>query len=80
MANMPFVWVLYGVRRQAAAKKVPAVRAASSTQQPLQIFFSREFTRASSALIESTYLAVPAFEAGTFRNAGFEAASGVALS
>jgi hypothetical protein len=78
MANMPLFSVLYGVRRQAAATKVPEF--APGSQQPLQIFFSREFTSASSALIESTYLAVSTFELGAARDGGFEAVGGVALS
>jgi hypothetical protein len=43
----------------------------STAQHPRQIFFSRAFISASSALIESTYFAVSTFEAGA---RGFAAA------
>jgi hypothetical protein len=55
--------------------------AASNAQQPLQIFFSRAFISASSALIVSTYFALSTFELGAFGLAAAgEAGGGVALS
>jgi hypothetical protein len=59
----------------------PASRAPA--QQPRQIFFSRAFTSASSALIESTYFPASAFPASAFaataRDAGFAAADDLAV-
>jgi hypothetical protein len=56
---------------------------ASPAQQPRQIFLSRAFINASSALIVSTYFAVSTFEAGA-RGGGFavadDAAGAAALS
>ncbi len=70
---------LFETRRGAAASRGRAIRpnlgpAASAAQQPLQIFFSRAFTSASSAPIESTYFAPSAFETGAARNGGLAVA------
>ena len=45
----------------------------ASAQQPRQMFLSRAFISASSALIESTYFPLSTFEAGAVRDAGFAA-------
>src|SRR6202043_7286 len=51
-----------------------AAATAPGAQQPLQIFFSRAFISASSALILSTYLPASTFESGAARDAGLAAA------
>ena len=80
MANMPFFRVIYrskhtGVRPQAAGNDASELAlGASPAQQPRQIFLSRAFISASSALIESTYFAVSTFGAGA-RGGGFAVAA-----
>jgi hypothetical protein len=69
MANMPFFRVIYTLKRRyaprAGATGVPELASRdSSAQQPRQMFFSRAFISASSALIISTYFELSAFEAG----------------
>jgi hypothetical protein len=61
----------HGPHRNARARKG---QVQSVAQQPRQIFFSRAFITASSALIESAYGAASAFEVGAVRGAGFAAA------
>jgi hypothetical protein len=51
---------------------------AAAIQQPRQIFFSRAFISASSALIESTWAAVSVFGGGAVCGAGFAADAAVA--
>ena len=70
MANMPFFRVIYTSKRRNKLQAVSSggrssgigVPGASPAQQPRQIFFSRAFIIASSALMVSTYFELSTFE------------------
>lgn len=79
MANRPFFELIYcATHRRAAAAHIAPDRGPpeSGDQQPRQMFFSRAFISASSALIVSTYVAESTFEAEVGRGAGVAAADG----
>ena len=90
MANMPsFLWFVgfVGALKPGGAKASRRQqvslnwRQRGGLQQPRQIFFSRAFISASSALIESTRAAAAsAFGGGAVRNAGFAAAADAAVA
>jgi hypothetical protein len=70
---MPFFSLIYSRNPQPSSRRI-------KRQQPLQIFFSRAFISASSALIASTYIAGAVFVSGATREAGFDATGVAPLS
>jgi hypothetical protein len=68
-------------RRESKPQTTGFPEPAPAIQQPRQIFFSRAFISASSALMESTRAAAAsAFGGGAVRNAGFAAAADAAVA